>query len=81
MEEGLVEFFKSKNVDIEKSVFGFHVPPLISVDHLHMHGLGPITTIYPGWSYKYDTSTNWFKTVSCLFCGNDAAYNIIIRFM
>lgn len=66
MEEGLVEFFKSKNVEIEKSVFGFHVPPLISVDHLHMHGVGPITTIYPGWSYKYDTSTNWFKTVSCL---------------
>ncbi|EDW78087.2 uncharacterized protein Dwil_GK24814 [Drosophila willistoni] len=42
MEEGMIEFLKTKNVDANNdTIIGFHIPPFISVSHLHLHGISP----------------------------------------
>lgn len=62
MELGMVELLKSKNVDPSEAIIGFHIPPFISVKHLHLHG------IYPPSDMNFFNKINflssfWFKTV------------------
>ncbi len=43
------------------AVYGFHVPPFHSIDHLHLHC---VTPPYRGWrALKYKPGTPWFVTV------------------
>ena len=44
------------------SYVGFHVPPFISVPHLHMHVISPATQILSGKRFKYVPGSCWFWT-------------------
>lgn len=64
MEEGLKGFFKSQQIDTEDALFGFHMPPFISVKHLHMHGIAPRSNMTWSNSFMFKPHSYWFKTVS-----------------
>ncbi|KAH8248670.1 hypothetical protein KR032_002012 [Drosophila birchii] len=62
MELGMIELFRSKNLDPDEAILGFHIPPFISVKHLHLHG------IYPPSDMSFLNKINflpsfWFKKV------------------
>ncbi|SPP85066.1 histidine triad nucleotide-binding protein 3 [Drosophila guanche] len=61
MESGMVELLKSKNVDPSKAIIGFHIPPFISVKHLHLHGIYPPSEMSL-WNRINFMSSFWFKT-------------------
>ncbi|KAM9704587.1 adenosine 5'-monophosphoramidase HINT3-like isoform 2-T2 [Menidia menidia] len=42
--------------------FGFHKPPFISVDHLHLHVLAPSSKISTSMIYKFTPGTDSFVT-------------------
>ncbi|XP_023307532.2 adenosine 5'-monophosphoramidase HINT3-like [Lucilia cuprina] len=63
MEEGLKGFFKSQDIDLNDALFGFHMPPFISVKHLHMHGIAPRSNMSWTNSFMFKPSSYWFKTV------------------
>ncbi|XP_074471963.1 adenosine 5'-monophosphoramidase HINT3-like isoform X2 [Sebastes fasciatus] len=44
--------------DMRNISLGFHQPPFISVDHLHLHVLAPSSQIYSYWNYKFIPSTD-----------------------
>lgn len=48
--------------DERDSYVGFHVPPFISVPHLHMHVISPATQILSGKRFKYVPGSCWFWT-------------------
>ncbi|XP_016961745.1 adenosine 5'-monophosphoramidase HINT3 [Drosophila biarmipes] len=60
MEAGMREFLKSKNVDPQEAVIGFHLPPFISVRHLHLHGIYPPSEMSIGNKISF-MSSFWFK--------------------
>ncbi|KAH8298263.1 hypothetical protein KR018_012212, partial [Drosophila ironensis] len=66
MESGMAAFLRSKNVDPEKAIIGFHIPPFISVKHLHLHGIYPPSDMSWGNAISF-TSSFWFKKVLYLF--------------
>ncbi|EDV46864.1 histidine triad nucleotide-binding protein 3 [Drosophila erecta] len=43
MESALKEFLVGKGVSVDDALFGFHLPPFITVKHLHMHAIAPRT--------------------------------------
>lgn len=43
MQNQLRDLMQSKGVDLNDVSYGFHYPPFVSVKHLHMHGIGPIS--------------------------------------
>ncbi|TMW52901.1 hypothetical protein DOY81_002017 [Sarcophaga bullata] len=63
MEKGLKGFFKTQGIDTDDATFGFHVPPFISVKHLHMHGIAPRSAMSWFHSLMYKPFSLWFKTV------------------
>ncbi|XP_013114887.1 adenosine 5'-monophosphoramidase HINT3 isoform X1 [Stomoxys calcitrans] len=63
LEEALKQFFKSKGIDTEDALFGFHMPPFISVRHLHMHGIAPRSTMSWMNSFVFKAHSAWFKLV------------------
>ena len=65
MEKGLKGFFKTQGIDTEDATFGFHLPPFISVKHMHMHGIAPRSSMSWFHSMMYKPFSLWFKTVSC----------------
>ncbi|KAH8325639.1 hypothetical protein KR067_003046, partial [Drosophila pandora] len=62
MESGMKEFLKSKKVDPEKAIIGFHIPPFISVKHLHLHAIYPPSDMGLGNKISF-MSSYWFKNV------------------
>ncbi|XP_018550081.1 adenosine 5'-monophosphoramidase HINT3 isoform X1 [Lates calcarifer] len=48
--------------DMEDIRLGFHQPPYISVDHLHLHVLAPTSQISKYMSYKFIPRSNNFVT-------------------
>ncbi|XP_017076440.1 histidine triad nucleotide-binding protein 3 isoform X2 [Drosophila eugracilis] len=61
MDAGMKEFLKSKNINPDKAIIGFHMPPFISVHHLHMHGIYPPSEMSFGNKINFFSSF-WFKT-------------------
>ena len=45
-----------------ESYLGFHVPPFISVPHLHMHVIAPAAQIVSRKRFKYVPGSCWFWT-------------------
>ncbi|KAH8240921.1 hypothetical protein KR026_008091, partial [Drosophila bipectinata] len=62
MESGMMEFLRSKKVDPEKAIIGFHIPPFISVKHLHLHAIYPSSDMSLGHKISF-MSSFWFKKV------------------
>uniref|UniRef100_A0A8C1TG56 Si:dkey-25e12.3 n=1 Tax=Cyprinus carpio TaxID=7962 RepID=A0A8C1TG56_CYPCA len=59
------DVLKAKNVTNLKDIsLGFHVPPYITVPHLHLHVLAPFSQSF-GWSRCKYTAI-WYLTVSNL---------------
>ncbi|XP_039980566.1 histidine triad nucleotide-binding protein 3-like [Xiphias gladius] len=52
--------------DMEDIRLGFHQPPYISVDHLHLHVLAPTSQISKYMMYKFIPGTYSFITEECL---------------
>ncbi|XP_051511487.1 adenosine 5'-monophosphoramidase HINT3 isoform X1 [Myxocyprinus asiaticus] len=56
---------KAKNVtDFEDISLGFHVPPYITVPHLHLHVLAPFSQLHIETRFKY--TDYWYLTVEKL---------------
>ncbi|XP_017114877.1 histidine triad nucleotide-binding protein 3 [Drosophila elegans] len=61
MESGLKEFLTSKGISVQDALFGFHLPPFITVNHLHMHAIAPRSEM--GFlSRLIFRPSAWFKT-------------------
>ncbi|XP_017130091.1 histidine triad nucleotide-binding protein 3 [Drosophila elegans] len=60
MEAGMMEFLRSKNIDPKQAIIGFHLPPFISVRHLHLHGIYPPSDMNIGNTISF-MSSFWFK--------------------
>ncbi|XP_068199300.1 adenosine 5'-monophosphoramidase HINT3 [Antennarius striatus] len=52
--------------DMKDISLGFHQPPNISVDHLHLHVLAPSSKIYMYFKYKFIPESDWFVTAEHL---------------
>lgn len=61
-------FFQQQNADLGKARFGFHWPPFISVNHLHLHAISPDDKIKLRFRLTGDFSlwSPWFKSVDWL---------------
>ncbi|EKX37765.1 hypothetical protein GUITHDRAFT_154878 [Guillardia theta CCMP2712] len=55
-----VKQLKDHGYDIGESIIGFHIPPFISVPHLHMHVIAPSSSIVFWKRLKYLQGTCWF---------------------
>lgn len=64
MQNGMIQFLASKDVDISKAVIGFHVPPFISQNHLHLHGISPVSEMSFSDRISFMIPSFWFKSVS-----------------
>ncbi|XP_033169945.1 histidine triad nucleotide-binding protein 3 [Drosophila mauritiana] len=62
METALKDLLASKGVSVDDSLFGFHLPPFITVKHLHMHAISPRTQMTFLSKLIFRPSV-WFKTV------------------
>jgi hypothetical protein len=56
---------------------GFHQPPYISVDHLHLHVLAPASRIDDNMLYKFIRRTNRFISVSVVLAAIKKGEKII----
>ncbi|KRF81583.1 adenosine 5'-monophosphoramidase HINT3 [Drosophila virilis] len=64
MQNGMIQFLASKDVDISKSVIGFHVPPFISQKHLHLHGISPVSEMSFSDRISFMIPSFWFKSAN-----------------
>mmetsp|Transcript_15317 Transcript_15317/g.35119 ORF Transcript_15317/g.35119 Transcript_15317/m.35119 type:complete len:189 (-) Transcript_15317:229-795(-) len=55
-----VKQLKDSGYEVDQSIIGFHVPPFISVPHLHMHVIAPSSSIVFWKRLKYIQGTCWF---------------------
>eukprot|EP00099_Drosophila_melanogaster_P000762 NP_001033848.1 uncharacterized protein Dmel_CG34015 [Drosophila melanogaster] len=62
MENALKDLLVSKGVSVDDALFGFHLPPFITVKHLHMHAISPRTQMTFLSKMIFRPSV-WFKTV------------------
>ncbi|XP_017065144.1 histidine triad nucleotide-binding protein 3 [Drosophila eugracilis] len=63
MESSLKEFLAAKGISAEDALFGFHLPPFITVKHLHMHAIAPRSEM--GFlSRLIFRPSVWFKTAA-----------------
>ncbi|EDW79028.1 uncharacterized protein Dwil_GK10717 [Drosophila willistoni] len=62
MEEGLRQLLAQQGVDMDEALFGFHLPPFITVRHLHMHAIAPRSDMgfLSRWIFK--PSSRWFRS-------------------
>ncbi len=59
-----LQFYQSDAYDNEDYLLCFHIPPFISVEHLHMHVLAPASEMKAQYRYgKYLTGTIWCAKV------------------
>ncbi|XP_043659282.1 histidine triad nucleotide-binding protein 3 [Drosophila teissieri] len=61
MESALKEFLAGKGIPVDDALFGFHLPPFITVKHLHMHAIAPRTQMNFLSRLIFRPSV-WFKT-------------------
>lgn len=68
MEIKMRELFSELGMDpdSEEVSFGFHWPPYTSVDHLHLHGMGPVSKLDWLGRWKYKQNTTRYCSVSSL---------------
>ncbi|XP_067644798.1 adenosine 5'-monophosphoramidase HINT3 [Eurosta solidaginis] len=63
MEQALKSHFEKNNISTTDALFGFHLPPFITVKHLHMHGIAPRSSMTFLHKMMFKPGTAWFKTV------------------
>ncbi|KAL2082196.1 hypothetical protein ACEWY4_022014 [Coilia grayii] len=63
---GLAALEANGFTDFTNIRLGFHVPPRISVPHLHLHVLAPQTHMYDDAIYRCLATSHWFLTVEQL---------------
>ncbi|EDV94206.1 GH25016 [Drosophila grimshawi] len=62
MQNGMINFLKSKDVDLSVAVIGYHVPPFISQKHLHLHGISPVSEMSVSNRISFFMPSFWFKS-------------------
>lgn len=64
MQSALNETLIKAGVELTDTKIGFHYPPFCSINHLHMHGIGPASKMgfLSRWIFK--PINMWFCTVS-----------------
>lgn len=72
MRQQLEELFRSKGLTDPKDVsYGFHWPPFISVKHLHLHGIGPVSKMSFIKRYLVFQPNNlWYRSVRKVYSEN-----------
>mmetsp|Transcript_22546 Transcript_22546/g.34331 ORF Transcript_22546/g.34331 Transcript_22546/m.34331 type:complete len:129 (-) Transcript_22546:10-396(-) len=60
MREIAEQTLRAEGYTPEQALLGFHVPPWISVPHLHMHVIAPRTRIASTRLLKYEAKLGWF---------------------
>ncbi|XP_036337165.1 histidine triad nucleotide-binding protein 3 [Rhagoletis pomonella] len=68
MEQGLTSLFEKMNISTTDALFGFHLPPFVTVKHLHMHGIAPRSTMSFLHRMMFKPGSAWFKTVEEARC-------------
>lgn len=65
MQSALNETLIKEGVELTDTKIGFHYPPFCSINHLHMHGIGPASKMgfLSRWIFK--PLNIWFCTVRC----------------
>jgi hypothetical protein len=67
MKAAIENLLRQRGISVDTdALLGFHYPPFITVDHLHLHGIAPVK----GMSYigKYCPNGWWFKRVCYIVC-------------
>lgn len=62
LESAMRSFFNSRRIEGEIRM-GFHMPPFITVKHLHLHGIAPVSNMTAYMRMIFKPETFWFKTV------------------
>ncbi|KAG8199158.1 hypothetical protein JTE90_015989 [Oedothorax gibbosus] len=57
---------KEKSANIEETMYGFHVPPFTSIQHLHLHVISPISEMGFISRLMFRPNSYWFITASSL---------------
>lgn len=82
MEKELRNLFQKLNVDptSPEVTYGFHLPPYISVAHLHMHGIAPMSklNLLGRWKFKQNNirycTVRHFMSLFFEFDNNETFY-------
>lgn len=64
MEEKLKEYLMELGIQSDNATFGFHWPPFISVKHLHMHCIAPLSKMNFISRLIFKPLNIWYCTVS-----------------
>lgn len=64
MQNQLTELFQKHGIDLADVSYGFHWPPFVSVKHLHMHGIAPVSKMRFFGRIVFKPINIWYCTVS-----------------
>lgn len=67
MQERLKELLHSKGVNLDDVSYGFHWPPFVSVSHLHMHAIAPMSKMGFIARQVFKPINMWYCSVSRLW--------------
>uniref|UniRef100_A0A1A9WLE0 Adenosine 5'-monophosphoramidase HINT3 n=1 Tax=Glossina brevipalpis TaxID=37001 RepID=A0A1A9WLE0_9MUSC len=63
LENGMRKFLVTKGIENKEALLGFHVPPFITVKHLHLHGIAPRSNMSFLMRFIFKPHSAWFKLV------------------
>lgn len=64
MQNELRNLLSTKDVNVDDISFGFHWPPFISIDHLHMHAIAPASKMGFFARLVFKPINMWYCSVS-----------------
>ncbi|KAL9911576.1 adenosine 5'-monophosphoramidase HINT3 isoform 2-T2 [Glossina fuscipes fuscipes] len=63
LESGMRKFLATKGIESNQTLLGFHMPPFITVKHLHLHGIAPRSNMSFLMRFIFKPHSAWFKLV------------------
>lgn len=67
MQDKLKELLRTKEVDLNDVSYGFHWPPFVSVRHLHMHAIAPMSKMGFFARLVFKPINLWYCSVCILY--------------